>query len=296
MNPEFDVRQAIAQKRAVFEAALADFFPHANDDTARIVAAMRYSLEAGGKRLRPVLALFTADALRLDYRAVLPAAVAIEMIHTYSLIHDDLPAMDNDDLRRGKPTNHKMFGEAAAILAGDGLLTLAFEVLAERTPDKATVAPLALEIARAAGFGGMVGGQMLDILAESAEIDLERLRAIHRMKTGALIRTAVTVAGIAARTDDAVMSALGVFGERIGLVFQIVDDILDVTAETEALGKTAGKDVKAGKATYPALLGLTQAREHAAAVNRTATTDLLGAIPNAGNLAALAGYMLDRIN
>lgn len=228
----------------------------------RLHEACMYSLNAGGKRLRPVLCLSCASMCGLEIAKILPFASAIEMIHTYSLIHDDLPAMDNDDLRRGKPSNHKAFDEATAILAGDGLLTDAFAVMA--TSDVAPDALLAAMrvIAEAAGSRGMVGGQMWDMLfTGQADITIEQLRLMHSMKTGALLRASCVCGVILAGASEDVQMAIAEYGKELGIAFQIADDILDVTADTATLGKPAASDVEQGKNTYPRLLGLERSRE-----------------------------------
>jgi geranylgeranyl diphosphate synthase type II len=221
--------------------------------------AMRYSLMAGGKRLRPTLVLAAGEAFGADTDELMPAACAFEMIHTYSLIHDDLPAMDNDDLRRGRPTCHKAFGEAVAILAGDALLTQAFRVLASDSPTKNPERQIRVirEIATASGtIDGMIGGQMADIESEGMQVDALTLEYIHRSKTGALITAPVVVGGILAGASEPQLDQLRAYGERIGLAFQIADDMLDVTSTSEQLGKTPGKDQAANKATYPAIHGM----------------------------------------
>jgi len=221
--------------------------------------AMRYSLLAGGKRLRPTLVLASGEAFGAEADDLMPAACAIEMIHTYSLIHDDLPAMDNDDLRRGRPTCHKAFGEAVAILAGDALLTQAFRVLASDAPGRNPERQVRVirEFATAAGtVDGMIGGQMADIENEGKQVDSSTLEYIHRSKTGALITAPVVVGGLIAGASDEQIEKLRAYGERIGLAFQIADDMLDVTSTSEQLGKTPGKDQAARKATYPAIHGM----------------------------------------
>jgi geranylgeranyl diphosphate synthase type II len=226
---------------------------------ARLHRAMRYSLMAGGKRLRPILVLASGEAFGASTDDLMPAACAFEMIHTYSLIHDDLPAMDNDDLRRGRPTCHKAFDEATAILAGDALLTQAFRVLSADAPHLNTERQIRVirEITAAAGtVDGMIGGQMADIENEGRPIDEATLEYIHRSKTGALICAPVVVGGIIAGANEPELDKLRAYGQRIGLAFQIADDILDVTSTSEQLGKTAGKDITAHKATYPALHGI----------------------------------------
>lgn len=228
----------------------------------RLHEACQYSLNAGGKRLRPVLCLSCASMCGVEIAKILPFASAIEMIHTYSLIHDDLPAMDNDDLRRGKPSNHKAFDEATAILAGDGLLTDAFAVMAtcDAAPD-AVLAAIRI-IAEAAGTRGMVGGQMWDMLfTGQADITIEQLRLMHSMKTGALLRASCLCGVTLAGASEEVQTAIAEYGKELGIAFQIADDILDVTADTATLGKPAASDVEQGKNTYPRLFGLDRSRE-----------------------------------
>jgi geranylgeranyl diphosphate synthase, type II len=228
--------------------------------------AMRYSLFAGGKRIRPILCLEAARAVCGSFCGSLPAACSLEMVHTYSLIHDDLPALDNDDYRRGKLTNHKVFGDAIAILAGDALLTLAFQVLAhlDALPDRK--ARLVAELAAAAGtVGGMIGGQVADLEGEGKPPDAALLENIHRAKTGALLRASLRLGAILAGASDAEYEALSCFGERIGLAFQIVDDVLDVEESSAALGKTSGKDAQQHKITFPAVYGLEESRRMAEA-------------------------------
>jgi geranylgeranyl diphosphate synthase, type II len=226
--------------------------------------AMRYSLFAGGKRIRPILCLEAARAVAGTPQEAVPTACTLELIHTYSLIHDDLPALDNDDYRRGKPTNHKVFGEAMAILAGDALLTLAFQVLAELDIPPSRKARLVSELATAAGtVGGMIGGQVADLEGEGKPPDAALLESIHRAKTGALLRASLRMGAIFAGASEAQYEALSCYGEHIGLAFQIVDDILDVEASSEALGKTAGKDVQQHKITFPAVYGLEASRHMA---------------------------------
>lgn len=246
------------------ETVLDACLPNADIQPSRLHEAMRYSAMAGGKRIRPRLVYATAEVLNIEPERVDAAAAAIEFIHAYSLIHDDLPAMDDDDLRRGKPTSHIAFDEATAILAGDALQTLAFDVIAtheglgERPAQR--VAQLAT-LARAAGSRGMVGGQMLDMASEGQAIDVERLEQIHSLKTGALLRACVLMAADAADSlDRDKRAALDVFATRIGLAFQVQDDVLDIESTTEKLGKTQGADIAHDKATYPALLGLAEAK------------------------------------
>ena len=228
--------------------------------------AMRYSLLAGGKRLRPILCLAACELAGGSQAQAIPTAVALEMIHTMSLIHDDLPAMDNDDLRRGRPTNHKVFGEANAILAGDALLTRAFEMVALRSPGVPAERLLAVlgELSLASGAPGLVGGQVVDLECEGRSVDLDTLEFIHLHKTGALLRACVVSGALIGGAADAMLEALRIYARGIGLAFQIIDDILDVTASSEVLGKTAGKDLVADKTTYPKLLGIEESRRRAA--------------------------------
>lgn len=262
-----DIKQYLEKKGKMVEEALKRFLPASEDFPSEIHTAMRYSLFAGGKRIRPILALAAAQAVGGELSKVLPAACALEMIHTYSLIHDDLPAIDNDDLRRGRPTSHKVFGEAMAVLAGDALLTQAFIVLSApdfvKTVGPAKAAAAVHEIAQAAGSRGMVGGQTVDILSTGKTLELPTLEYIHTHKTGALIRASVRVGGILAGARKKQLEILNRYGEKVGLVFQIVDDILDVEGKSEELGKTAGKDRAAKKITYPAYYGLEESRRRA---------------------------------
>ncbi len=264
----------------------------------RLAVAMRYSLLDGGKRLRPVLCLAFADTVARASNgggeAANDAACALECIHTYSLVHDDLPAMDDDDLRRGRPTNHKVHGEAMAILAGDALLTDAFALLATGpAAEQALRGRLVAELAMAAGAGGMVGGQVLDI-AEDRPAELDYLNQLHRMKTGALIKAACRMGAIAGGADERALHAAEIYGDAVGLAFQIADDLLDITASPEAMGKPTGADAAAGRHTFPAVVGLERSRqmaqEHVARA-LAAVRELEGAD---GPLAALARYSIER--
>jgi geranylgeranyl diphosphate synthase type II len=255
----------IAHQQRRVDAALDRWAPPETQDPPKIHRAMRYSLFAGGKRVRPLLAMAAAEAVTDAATGVEDAACSLELVHTYSLIHDDLPALDNDDLRRGRKTCHKQFDEATAILAGDALLTLAFEVLArlEGIGAEGRVR-LVRELATASGtVGGMIGGQVNDLEGEGKPPTAELLESIHRAKTGALLRASVRMGAIYAGATAAQLEALSRYGERIGLAFQIVDDILDVEQPTEALGKTAGKDARQKKITFPAVYGLERSREMA---------------------------------
>jgi len=267
---------------------------------AKLAEAMKYSLLDGGKRLRPVLCLAFADATaRASNGGGAPAddaACALECIHTYSLVHDDLPAMDDDDLRRGRPTNHKVYGEAMAILAGDALLTDAFALLATGpAAEQAVRGRLASELALAAGAGGMVGGQVLDI-ADDRPAQLDYLVRLHRMKTGALIKAACRMGAIAGRGGEPEVNAAEIYGDAIGLAFQIADDILDVTASAEAMGKPTGADAAAGRHTFPAVVGVDASRRMAKEHVARAIDAVQLLEPEPGPLAALARYTVDRSN
>ena len=277
------------------ERALQAHLPAPGTAPARLHEAMRYSLEAGGKRLRPVLVLATADLFGAPGSAADPAAVAIECIHTYSLIHDDLPCMDNDDLRRGRPTVHRQFDEATALLAGDALLTHAFWKLASYAEHPAVAVDLLAELGWAAGSQQLIGGQMADLLAErNPGVTPDELRFIHLRKTAAMISAALAMGGIVAGAKRDDIATLRSAGEHLGLAFQIVDDLLDATADTATLGKTAGKDARAEKATYVKLHGLDAAR-HYAAEQSTAAKAALARLPGgAPFLTALVDSMAAR--
>lgn len=257
-------KAAMAEKTAQVTSHLEGLLMTDDKFNDRLYEAMRYSLLAGGKRLRPVLVLAACEAVGGKTTAqVLDAACAIELVHTYSLIHDDLPGMDDDDLRRGKPTNHVVYGEAMAILAGDGLLTEAFSMLARACGDTPVAAALMRELAEGAGIRGMVAGQAQDVLSEGEAIGLDHMQWIHRHKTGALILAACRMGGILGQADEASMAALSAYGRALGLAFQITDDILDVEGDVNLLGKTAGKDLKEAKMTWPSAIGIDDARIYA---------------------------------
>jgi geranylgeranyl diphosphate synthase type II len=265
-------------------------------EAARLGEAVRYSLEAGGKRVRPILCLLAAETVGGTVDQALPGALALEFIHTYSLIHDDLPAMDDDDLRRGRPTNHKVFGEGHAILAGDALLTEAFAVLAAADLDPVRRAEALVLLAEGAGWRGMAGGQALDLEGEKlASFDLEHLRLIHRLKTGALLRAAVEIGAVLGGASAPERTALRAYGEAIGLAFQIQDDILDATATDAELGKRAGKDAGRGKITYPSLLGLDGARQALREATEAALHHL-APLANRRALEAWAHHLAQRAN
>jgi geranylgeranyl diphosphate synthase type II len=260
-----------------------------------LIEAIRYSLLDGGKRLRPALVIESCRCAGgdLDSKSVIAAACAMELIHTFSLVHDDLPAMDDDALRRGKPTNHKVFGEAMAILAGDAMMTMAFEVIATDADPK--FAPqLIAELAQASGPAGMIGGQVLDMAGENQSLNLDQLRQIHRLKTGALLTTSCRLGAIAAAADKSALEALTEFGRHLGLAFQIVDDLLDVTSTPQQLGKATNKDRKKGKNTYPALIGLDNSRAEAESHLRSAIACLKEFGPAATSLCLLAEFVVKR--
>jgi len=305
-----DVGAWLDTRRREVDEALARCLPSPPACPDRVAEAMRYSLFAGGKRLRPILALAAAEAVAQHDRGspdaaralALPAACAIELIHTYSLVHDDLPAMDDDTLRRGRPTNHVVFGEGLAILAGDALLTEAFALLAREPADDGRIADLAARklrtiavVADAAGACGMVGGQAIDLDAagRGASFDADGLRAMHAKKTGALIRAAAAAGAIMAGADAPALDAIAKYSAELGLAFQIVDDILDVEGASADLGKTAGKDAAAGKPTYPAVYGLDASRRLAAECVARALA-ALDAAAIAGQLPAIAGWVIER--
>jgi geranylgeranyl diphosphate synthase, type II len=290
------LKQTLQQGQALTDAALERLLPPETQHPVSIHKAMRHSVFAGGKRLRPILCI---EAGRM-IAGSLPDGIeelgaALEMLHTYSLIHDDLPALDNDDLRRGRPTCHKVFGEAVAILAGDALQTRAYEVLARlRSPAESRVRIIE-EIARGTGtIEGMIGGQVVDLEAEHTKPDLAMLEYIHRSKTAALISASVVSGGLYGGADDQAVGRLRSFGQSIGLAFQIVDDVLDVTQTSEQLGKTAGKDTAAEKVTYPALFGVDESLKKADALVDTALTSLEGFRARADTLEALARFLVER--
>jgi geranylgeranyl diphosphate synthase, type II len=290
------LKQTLEQGQALTDAALERLLPAATQHPVSIHGAMRHSVFAGGKRLRPILCM---EAGRM-VAGSLPAGIenlgaALEMLHTYSLIHDDLPALDNDDLRRGRPTCHKVFGEAIAILAGDALQTQAYEVLSRlQCPAESRVRIIEV-IAHGTGtVDGMIGGQVVDLEAEHQKPDLETLEYIHRSKTAALIGASVVSGGLYAGADDEVVGNLRAFGQSIGLAFQIVDDVLDVTQTSEQLGKTAGKDTAAEKATYPALFGVDESLKKAGALVEWALASLDGFGARADVLKDLAQFLVER--
>lgn len=275
------------------ETTLSRFLDSLDGVPPRLIEAIGHSLFAGGKRLRPTLVLEWADALGGVNESALAAAGAIELIHTFSLVHDDLPAMDDDDLRRGRPTLHKAFDEATAILAGDAMMTLAFELIASNA-EASRVPALVLELASASGPAGMIGGQVLDLSAEGKTLPLTDLQELHAKKTGALLRSACRLGAIAVGADEPALRLATIYGTHLGLAFQIVDDILDVTATPEQLGKATNKDVTAGKNTYPQLLGLDESRRLARQELHDALAALDSLGPRGETLAAIARFVVER--
>jgi geranylgeranyl diphosphate synthase type II len=294
-----DLKKYLKEKKDAVDSFFRDYFKE-QKRPAVLQESMLYSLFAGGKRVRPILAMAAYEACGGAASDIVPYASTLELIHTYSLIHDDLPAMDNDDLRRGKPTNHKVYGEAVAILAGDALLTEAFRILSDpshssKVKDRDLLKASA-EIAAAAGYQGMVAGQVQDMLSEDAEADAETLQFIHRHKTAALIRASVKTGGILSGSSAEVVGALTSYGENIGHAFQVIDDILDVEGDTEELGKTVGSDEKINKMTYPRLYGLERSRGIAKELVNAAVASLDLFSSGADPLREIARYLLERRN
>ncbi|MBU6409972.1 MAG: polyprenyl synthetase family protein [Verrucomicrobia bacterium] len=291
----FDVQGFLASRSEAVNRALDRFLPSVRARPPTIHKAMRYSLFAGGKRMRPALCLAAAQACGGEQADAMPLACAVECIHTYSLIHDDLPAMDNDDFRRGKPTNHKVFGEGIAVLAGDALLTRAFEIAVQGRPAaRYSHRDMVLELARASGSLELIAGQAADLEAEGKKISAPQLKFIHERKTSALLRCSVRLGGMSANCSAARLAALTEFGYNIGLAFQVIDDILDVTQTTKQLGKTAGKDAAVHKATYPAIVGLEKSRNIARQLTDKAFAALKIFKGRAAALEALADFLLTR--
>jgi len=285
----------LVARQSLVEKALNAYLPKATTKPATIHKAMRYSLFAGGKRLRPILSLAAGEACGGRPQDALASACAVECIHTYSLIHDDLPCMDNDDFRRGKPTSHKVFGEGIAVLAGDALLTIAFEILGKAPATKRyPTAALISELALASGSRWLIAGQVADLEGEGKHISGPHLQFIHRAKTAALLTSSIRLGAMSANATASKLEALTTFGQSLGLAFQVIDDILDVTQTSEKLGKSAGKDVAAQKATYPAVFGLERSRAEAKRLTEQARNALKPFGKKAEMLEALADYLLAR--
>ncbi len=297
-----EIKTYLNRKKEVIELALQQYMLDASPPFKQHIEAMRYSLFAGGKRVRPILCLAAAAAINSSPRIekdLIPVACALECIHTYSLIHDDLPAMDDDELRRGKPTNHVIYGEAGAILAGDSLLTWAFDLLSQQhATSLAPARQIAIinVIARASGPLGMVGGQALDIASENTDFPFETLQTIHKNKTGALITCAIHAGAIGSGASEDEIEKLIVYGDKIGLAFQIVDDLLNATSTTHQLGKAAGSDSDRGKATYPSFFGIEETRKQAKQAVKSAQDALEIFDHKADPLRALADYIYTRSN
>lgn len=294
----FDLKAYLKEKQQTVNAALDELWDDQEPCPTLLVQAMRYCLEAGGKRLRPILCIAGSEAVGGSEADVMPAACALELIHTYSLIHDDLPAMDDDDLRRGKPTCHKAFDEATAILTGDALLTAAFEILAaagrKRHGDALKWLDVVYLIARASGYPGMVQGQMLDLAYEGKEITWEELERLQRLKTGAIIEASVRAGGILGRGTAQQIASLGAYGRHIGLAFQVADDILNIEGTPEMLGKPVGSDEIHQKATGPSVLGLEQAKARAGELINIAVEEMKPLGERGESLVAIARYVIER--
>ncbi|MGC2063035.1 MAG: polyprenyl synthetase family protein [Thermodesulfovibrionales bacterium] len=290
-----EIKEYLGQKKVLIDTFLDNYFEE-KPRPAVLSEAVTYSLQAGGKRIRPILCLAAYEACGCNSADIISFSAALEMIHTYSLIHDDLPSMDNDDLRRGKPTSHKVYGEAIAILAGDALLTEAFSIFAGPSSCIKAEAQLAVvrELAAASGMKGMVAGQVQDMLSENAEPDEETLRFIHRHKTAALLSASVRIGAMLAGAQAGIFEAISVYGDNVGLAFQVVDDILDIVGETEVIGKPKGSDEKKKKLTYPRLYGIEKSRAIAEGLVAAAVDSLRGFGREADPLRGIASYLLSR--
>jgi geranylgeranyl diphosphate synthase type II len=290
-----DLKGYLSSRQKTIDRALDRYLPKENTRPATIHKAMRYSLFAGGKRLRPILTLAAAEACGGKMEAALPLACAMECIHTYSLVHDDLPSMDNDDFRRGRLTCHKVFGDGIAVLAGDALLTIAFEIVSHAKPARRyDMSTLLREVAVAAGSRKLIAGQVADLEAEGKKTTREDLRYIHENKTSAILTASVCLGAMSANAPSKELAAITKFGRALGLAFQVIDDILDVTQTSEKLGKSAGKDIAAQKATYPAVMGLEKSRAEARRLTRSAHTALSIFGRKAEVLHALGNHLLER--
>lgn len=302
-----DIKRYLKEKKEIVDSALESYFPSRSGSAAEGVfptslhKAIRYSLFAGGKRVRPILSMAAFEAVGGKGEGILPFACALEMIHTYSLIHDDLPALDNDDYRRGQPTCHRMFGEAIGILAGDALLTEAFRLMTDRSKGglssgEMPVVDIVHEVAHAAGMHGMVGGQVLDIESEGKEVDLPIVEYIHTHKTGALILVSVRIGALAGGGDESKMKSLTRYGEGIGLAFQIADDILNVEGNAVLLGKKTGSDLSKGKATYPSIFGVEESKKRARELIELSVESIRTFGPEAQPLREIAWFIISREN
>jgi geranylgeranyl diphosphate synthase, type II len=295
-----DIKLYLAKKKDIVDKTLEKIVPSGKTFPTSVHEAMRYSLFGGGKRVRPILTIAAAEAIGAKTIDLLPIAGSLELIHTYSLIHDDLPAMDDDDFRRGRLTSHKVYGEAVAILAGDGLLNMAFEVLSDprrlKTISANRLVAIIKEISTASGVFGMIGGQVVDMESEGKDIDSPTLEYIHTHKTGTLIRAAVRVGALYAKAGKRQFTALTHYGEMVGLAFQIADDILDITGTQEEIGKDVGSDIEKGKKTYPSFYGLEESRARALEIADKAVRALKDFDRKADPLRELAKYIVNRIN
>ncbi|MCP4850063.1 MAG: polyprenyl synthetase family protein [Verrucomicrobiaceae bacterium] len=295
MNPEGDFKSYTTAQQKRINAALRGYLPRASCRPRTLHESMRYSVFAGGKRLRPILCLAAAEACGASDTLAMPAACAVEFVHTYSLIHDDLPCMDDDDLRRGNPTNHKVYGEAVAVLTGDALLSLAFEIMGLSQPaGKHSPGDMIHELAVTSGSKHLVGGQVMDIEGEGAALSGQELRYIHESKTAALLTCSLRLGAMAAGATPRKLASLSEFGQATGLAFQVIDDILDITQSSDKLGKSAGKDLAADKTTYPALHGLEKSRREAARLTANAIAALKPLGNKASRLHEIASYLLER--
>ena len=295
-----DIKRYLEEKKATVDSALERYFPKDGEPSSSLYRAIRHSLFAGGKRIRPIFSIAAFEAVGGKGDRILPLACALEVIHTYSLIHDDLPSIDNDDFRRGKPTCHKVFGEGVALLAGDALLTEAFRLMTDRTAptdpeqDGWLIVDIVNQVARAAGISGMVGGQVVDIESEGKEIDLPTVQFIHTHKTGAMILVSIQSGAKLGRAGEEPLKALTRYGERVGLAFQIADDILNVEGQAALLGKSTGSDRSRGKATYPALLGLEESKRRARELVGIAVDALKSFGGEADPLREIAHFIIER--
>jgi geranylgeranyl diphosphate synthase type II len=298
MKADWSLNDYLTARKKLIDGAIEAYLPAADACPSVLIEAMRYSLFAGGKRIRPILCLAAAEAVGGQINTVMPVACALEMIHTYSLIHDDLPAMDNDDFRRGQPTNHKVFGDAMAILAGDALLTEAFHLMTRRDQtaeaDPEALLNIIRDVAQAAGYDGMVGGQAVDILSEGLEGDPDSLHYIHTHKTAALICASIKAGAVLSGAKATELDALAAYGNHIGLAFQIADDILNVEGDRDILGKSTGSDASRGKLTYPGLVGLEAARKKALELTESALRDIDLFDNRALPLKRIAEYIMER--
>jgi len=291
---EIDIRRRLSDFAERFEGVLAALATPEPDVPAELAEAMRYAVLGGGKRVRAYIVSRICELCAGSFEAAVPAAAALECVHAFSLVHDDLPAMDNDDLRRGRPTCHKAFGEAVAILAGDGLLALAFEILTSRIPKPAVAAAAALELARGTGWAGMIGGQTTDVLSEGKPASVALVQRIHRYKTARLLETAGRLGAICAEADQQQTAAAAAYGDWLGRAYQIADDLLDVTGDAAVLGKAVAKDAQAGKQTYPAAVGVQASRRSAREAARCAVEALDVFGPAADDLRQLVAFVVER--